>query len=327
MAPQKVTPLKVGLLIVAFAYFLFNAHSLFNLNWVGEWNRFTNISASARFDVYITDVSAFAGIVPRFIAGIIAISSVIYYMVKGTPSINRIFNILKAILVLEAIYWFGLVTTAAVEIRSLIQGPLQPSIINALASVMSGALPNLVESVVLPIVLLILAFKLNPNKPSSAIKWALISGTLLVFVFWLTNMSIWIEMIQVYGTSALTNYTVNTVSFILTVFGLLALALSLAGFTIASVRKKMQPTLNLRIAGAIITAFGLYFLWEYLSWIFFGGDYLWSDWYAWFLGHNLDLWLLSLPMLGLPLLFTNKRSPRKSSFMTRKLNQTCFDKV
>lgn len=235
MAPQKVTPLKVGLLIVAFAYFLFNAHSLFNLNWVGEWNRFTNISASARFDVYITDVSAFAGIVPRFIAGIIAISSVIYYMVKGTPSINRIFNILKAILVLEAIYWFGLVTTAAVEIRSLIQGPLQPSIINALASVMSGALPNLVESVVLPIVLLILAFKLNPNKPSSAIKWALISGTLLVFVFWLTNMSIWIEMIQVYGTSALTNYTVNTVSFILTVFGLLAPALS-GGFTIASVR-------------------------------------------------------------------------------------------
>ena len=234
-------------------------------------------------------------------------------MVKGTPSINRIFNILKAILVLEAIYWFGLVATAAVEIQSLIQGPLPHSAINLLATLMSGAIPNTIESVALPIVLLILAFKLNPNKLSSTIKWALISGTILVFVFWLTNMSIWIEMLQTYGTSVVTNYTVNTVSFILTVFGLLVLALALTGFTVVSVRNKMQLTLNLRIVGAIITAFGLYFIWEYLSWIFFGGNYLWSDWYRWFLGHNLDLWMLSLPMLGIPLLFTNKNKEENAS--------------
>ena len=306
MAPQKVTPLKIGLLIVALAYFLFNAHSLFNLSWVGEWNRLTT-NPTARFDIYITDVSAFVGIVPRFIAGIIAISSVIYYMVKGTPSINRIFNILKVILVLEAIYWLGLITTAAVEIRSLITGPLQPSIINVLTTLMSGVIPNTVESVAVPIVLLILAFKLDPNKPSTNIKWTLITGTLLLFVFWLTNMSIWIDILQVEGTSGVTNYSVNTVSFILTVFGLLALALFSTGFTVASVRAKPKAKLNLKIAGAMITVFGLYFLWEYLTWIFFGGNYLWSTWYAWFLGHNLDLWMLSLPLLGVPLLFDNEK--------------------
>ena len=36
----------------------------------------------------------------------------------------------------------------------------------------------------------------------------------------------------------------------------------------------------------------MYFLWNYLTWIYFGGDAVWSTWYAWFLGHNLDLWML-----------------------------------
>ena len=300
----KVTPLKIGLLIVALAYFLFNAHSLFNLNWVGEWDRFTYLSASGRFDVYITDVVAFVGIVPRFIAGVIAIVSVVYYITKETLSTKRIFNILKAILVLEAIYWFGLIATSAIEIQALIQGPL-PSISIFLTSLMSGALPNFIESVMLPIVLLILALKLNPNKPSTNIKWSLITGTLLLVVFWLTNMSLWISMVSYNGWSSVTNYPINTISFVLTVFGLLVLSIYTAGYTVAFNRAKAQM-LNMKIVGVIITALGMYFLWEYLSWIFFGGDYLWSNWYAWFLGHNLDLWLLSLPMLGIPLLFTNK---------------------
>ena len=61
--------------------------------------------------------------------------------------------------------------------------------------------------------------------------------------------------------------------------------------------------LKLKTIGAILIVFGLFFLWNYLTWIFFGG---WSSWYAWFLGHNLDLWMLSLPLLGLPLLFANE---------------------
>ena len=299
----KVTPLKIGLLIVALAYFLFNAHSLFNLNWVGEWNRLTT-NSTPRFDIYITDVVAFVGIVPRFIAGVIAIVSVLFYMIKEAPSTKRIYNILKAILVLEAIYWFGLIATAALEIQGLIQGPI-PSISSFLTTLMSGALPNLLESVALPIVLIILAFKLNPNKPSIASKWALITGTLLIIIFWLTNMSLWISIVSYNGWIGVTNYSINTISFILTVFGLLALSIYSAGYTIAFSRAKKQ-ILNLRIVGVIITALGLFFLWEYLSWIFFGGDYLWGNWYAWFLGHNLDLWVLSLPMLGIPLLFANK---------------------
>jgi len=312
MMSQKVTPLKVGLLIVVLAYFLFNAHSLFNLSWVGEWNRLTN-NSTARFDIYMEDVTAAVGVVFRFAAGIIAVVAVLYYFTKGLPSTAKLYNILKIIIVFEAIYWFGLIATAAVEVHSLITSPFHSSIINLLTSMMTGTIPAVVESVAFPIVLLILAFKLNPNKPSATLKWTLITGTFLIFVFWLTNTSIWISIWRFRAGIGVTNYPVNTVSFILTVFGLLALAISSVGFTVVSLRSKPQPKLNLKAAGVFITAFGMYFLWNYLTWIFFGGNYLWSNWYAWFLGHNLDLWMLSLPLLGLPMLFSNRDSQENLS--------------
>jgi uncharacterized membrane protein YqhA len=102
-------------------------------------------------------------------------------------------------------------------------------------------------------------------------------------------------------------------NFVLTTFGLLALAIYTAYFTKKSSGAQTLQELKLKSVGAIITALGMFFLWNYLTWIFFGGNYLWSDWFAWFLGHNLDLWLLSLPLLGLPLLFTNKLKEKDSS--------------
>ena len=56
--------------------------------------------------------------------------------------------------------------------------------------------------------------------------------------------------------------------------------------------------------GAIITLLGMYFLWNYLTWIYFGNNALWSDWYAWMLGHNMNLWVLAIPLVGLPLLLS-----------------------
>ncbi len=304
MALQRTTPLKVGLLIVALAYLLFNAHSLFNLNWWGEWDRITT-NPTIAFYIYIEDIVAAVGIVFRFLAGIIAVGAVAYYFKKEMPSLNRVYSLLRVILVFEAIYWFGLSATAGVEIYTSILGA-SLSGANLLVSLMVGAVPSVMEAIVLPIILLVLAFKLNPNKPASTpIKWGLITGTVLLFVFWLTNMSIWISIVSVKGWIGVTNYPVNIASFVLTVAGLLALALYSAGYTVKFSRAKPQ-VLSIRTVGVIVTALGMFFLWEYLSWIFFGGDYLWGDWYAWFLGHNLDLWMLSLPLLGIPLLFHRK---------------------
>ena len=153
---------------------------------------------------------------------------------------------------------------------------------------------------------MVLAYKLNPNKLNQAIKWSLITGTLLVFVFWLTNTGIWIDILTADRTKAITNYAVNTVAFASTVVGLLALGIYAAWLTISSRKANAINEVLVKRVGVAITALGLFFLWNYRTWIFFGGNYLWNSdqvWYAWFLGHNLDLWMLSLPLLGIPLLF------------------------
>jgi hypothetical protein len=304
-------PVKVGLLIVVVSYFLFTAHELFTFQWIGEWN----IGGSFSFSIFIEDIPATIGLIFRFIGSLIAIASVIFYFSKGLPPTARVFRILRWVLVFEGIYWLGLITTAAVSVQSLLLTvSASPTMIGVLSLLVIGVIPSVVESIVLPITLFVFAFRLNPNKPmNKAIKWGLITGTIYIFVFWLTNTSMWVATVMQKGTGYLTSYPENLLSFILTTIGLLALAIYTAYFAKKSSSVESLQELNLKTIGAIITALGMYFLWNYLAWIFFGGNYLWSVWYAWFLGHNMDLWMLSLPLLGLPLLFTNRLSKENNS--------------
>jgi hypothetical protein len=307
MIDQKLyPPIKIGLLVVVISYFLFTLHALFTLQWIGEWNYLTG---SFSFFIFITDISALVGLVFRFIASIVAFGSVIYYFNKGLPPTAKTYKILRLIVVLESIYWLSLITTTVASISGL----FNESVISALTSFAINVVPLIAESIILPIALFVFAWQLNPNKPvKKAMKWGLITGTVYIFVFWLTNTSMWlVTLMYQKPIEYLTSNPPNLLSFISTVFGLLALAIYAAYFTKKSSGTESWQELNLKSIGAIILALGMYFLWNYLTWIFFGGDYLWSNWYAWFLGHNLDLWLLSLPLLGLPLLFTE--NPQKSS--------------
>jgi hypothetical protein len=293
--------LKIGLLVVAVAYFLFTLHALFTLEWIGEWNRFASGSISTI--ILVQDVSAFVGVIARFIAGIIAIAGVGLYFRSGFPSTQRFYTILRGILVLEAAYWFALIPTAVTlgYIAGVFYGSSTIGLLGALAWT---TIPLFVESMVLPSALIVLAKKLDYKKPAvDAIRWAWISGVLLIVVFWLTNMGTWMLTVGTNGISYLVAYPQNMFSFIITVVGLIGLVL----FTVYFAKKRgltsSWQTLNLRGVGVIITLLGLFFLWNYLGWIFFGGDYVWSSWYAWFLGHNLDLWMLTLPLFGVPLMF------------------------
>jgi hypothetical protein len=303
---KRYSPIKIGLLVVAISYFLFTLHALFTLQWIGEWNYLTG---SFSFFIFITDISALVGLVFRFIASIVAFGSVIYYFNKGLPSMAKTYKILRLIVVLESIYWLSLITTTVASVPDL----FNESLISALTSFAINVVPLIAESIILPIALFVFAWQLNPDKPvKKAIKWGLITGTVYIFVFWLTNTSMWlVTLMYQKPIEYLTSNPPNLLSFISTVFGLLALAIYATYFTKKSSGTESWHELNLKSIGAIILALGMYFLWNYLTWIFFGGNYLWSDWYAWFLGHNLDLWLLSLPLLGLPLLFTEK--PQKNN--------------
>jgi hypothetical protein len=318
---ESVSSLKVGLLIVTLAYFLFNAHTLFTLQWVGEWNP---LSEPLKTAIMLEDVSAFVGVIFRFIAGIIAFGAVVFYFSKEPPSTEKTYRVLRWILVFEAIYWLSLIPTAGVEVYFDAARITQTSIIGLLNNLALTTIPALVESMFLPATLLMLVFKLNPSRPQNKmLKWGLITGTVYLVVFWLLNTSMWVGVVRTKGLEYLwavplgANQTAlhpeHLVSFIITAFGLLALAIY-SGYL--SWKFTKEGKLKIRVIGEVILALGTYFLWNYFSWALFASN-VWNDWYAWFLGHNMDLWALSLPLVGVPLLFYVKQ-PKQTAQATDK---------
>jgi len=312
--PSFYSPLKIGFLIVAVAYFLFTFHAMFTLSWIGEWESF---DGSLRSIIFAEDVSAAIGVAFRLVASAVALGGVILYFVrKGLPT-HSIKNLLRLVLFGEAIYWLGLLTTAVLTLTSTfgftiwrVNGHI--STLPLFVSLLIYEIPLLIESIVIPAVLFKLSNELKANKPAKqAIKWALIAGTVYVLVFWLTSTAIWVSTVLRQGIQYLTAYPENLLSFTLTTFGMLALTIFTAYFTKKSLGTENGEKLEIQTIGAIITTLGLFYLWNYLSWVFFGKPETWSYWYLWFLG-NLNLWLISIPMLSLPLLFHYKQSPKNS---------------
>jgi hypothetical protein len=311
MTEQKFySPLKIGFLIVALAYFLFTFHAMFNLSWIGEWESF---SGAFRFVIFVEDIAATIGIASRLVASAIALAGVVLYFTKGLPT-QTIKKVLRLVFIGEAIYWLGLVASGVLPLFSTlgfatwrVNGHI--SVLPVLTSLLTNEIPVLVESIAIPVVLFKLSYELKPNKPArAAIKWGLIAGTVYVLVFWWTNTALWVSTVIRQGTAYLTSYPQNMLSFALTSVGMLALTVFTAYFTKKSIGTESVEKLALKTIGAITLALGLFYLWNYLTWIFFGTNEIWSNWYQWFLGHNPNLWLLSIPLVGLPLLFIVAKS-------------------
>jgi len=291
---RLVTPLTVGLLMVAIAYFLFTLHATFTLSWIGEWEP---LAEPLRSWILVTDVVAGVFLIFRFIAGTLAIATASLYFAKKGLTQSTLYKLIRAILVFEGLYWIGLLPSGVWGFVPN-AGGLNGLNVNLL---ISTGIPCIISSIGIPIVLFLTAIKLKPNQSlAKPMKWGLAAGVLYVLTLWLNNTGMWIISILQKGSSVALGTPEAILSFGSTVLGLLALVISTAYFAKKSLNNQ---TINLPIAGAIITALGAYFLWNYLTWIYFGG---WNQWYAWFLGHNLDLYLLVLPLLGVPLLFYKK---------------------
>jgi hypothetical protein len=128
----------------------------------------------------------------------------------------------------------------------------------------------------------------------------------------------WMFALAEKGTEYLTNYPYLMIAFLSTAVGLLALSI----YSVYATRKlsgtQTLQSLNLKPVGVIVTGLGVWYLWNYLTYIFFGGVFIWSDWYRWLLGHNMDLWMLSLPLVGLPLLFISNHLRESTPDTKRK---------
>jgi hypothetical protein len=303
------SPLKIGFLIVAVSYFLFTVHAMFSLSWIGEWESFGGL---VRFVVFVEDITANIGIASRLVASTIAFAgALLYFVKKGLPK-QTTTKMLRLVLVGEAIYWLGLLASGVLPLFSTLGFAIwrvngHVSVLPIWTSLLTFEIPVLVESIAIPVVLFKLVYELNPKKPAKgAVKWGLIAGTVFILVVWLTNNGLWISTIMRQGTEYLTSYPQNLLSFALTSIGMFALTVFTAYFAKKSIGTETVEKLDLKTIGAITVAVGLFYLWNYLTWIFFGTDEIWSNWYGWFLGNNLNLWLLSIVLVGLPLLFKQK---------------------
>lgn len=312
---KMYAPLKIGVLIVALVWFLFSFHELFKgMVNIGEYAYFSGPGSTW---ILITDVSGAAGLIARVVAGVVAVAAIgLYLAKKGLPTPTTL-KFLRWILIIEAIYWLSLLLSGiwgVLPVGMAGFGNSQGGIGFNVGFLIETGIPCLVSSIAIPIALFKLVYELKPNRQAKgAIKWGLIAGTVYVFVFWLDNTSNWVYTVMAKGTVYLTAHPENLFSFAITTIGLLSLGTFAAYFAKKSIGTDNVEKLRLKPIGAIITFVGLYFLWNYLTWIYFGNNQLWSDWYAWFLGHNMDLWALSLPLVGLPLLFERQASKQKDA--------------
>jgi hypothetical protein len=276
-------PFRIGLFLVVIAWFSFNFYEF----TLGIFSRHTT------WPIVTEDIPGVWGLGLVVAGGLIAITTVLHYILKKDPSKTEVITSLRNILLLQAAYFLA-----------FLPGPIWRFYFRfSVSNIVGAILPTLVESVAIPIVLVKLYLELNPNKSmKGAIKWGLISLFVFLFVFWFTNSISWVGAVLQKGADYLLLYPVNMLSFVLTVFGLLALTFYAAWFSKNTIGKEVLGKFDASKIGLLISILGLYYNLIYVLWLFFGSVGGWGRWYAWFLGHG-NLWALSLPFVGLPLLF------------------------
>jgi hypothetical protein len=284
--------IRTGLFLTALSWFTFTFYEFVNAithviqpnsdNPVWNW-------------LVLQETGGTVGLGLRTAGGLIAVIACLFYLVKKDLSEPEALMALRLVVIFEASYWLTFLFS------------ISPRGFTDVSALIENNLPIIVQATVLPIVLIILFFHLTPKRASTGgLKWGLISGIVYILVLWLNNAGNWIAAAMIKGMDYLTLYPANLFSFGLTVVGLLLLALYTAYFTKKTIAKQDITQLNLRTVGFIIAAFGLYFDIVYVMFLSLGAVGGWGMWYAWFTGHNLDLWLMALPFAGLPFLFQKK---------------------
>ena len=178
------------------------------------------------------------------------------------------------------------------------------------------AIPCLAIVLVVPPLLLKLRATIKAESSNEEIaKWSSLTAAAYLFVvFWFNYSMLWAASMvpypranQQFGFAFLLEPT-NFVSFCVTFFGLLAIALVALVTALPAIRK-MPIKLNLTWIGVVLLAFGSYFLFNTLYY-YLTGTYEAhpSVWYE-VIGplHNPNLWGLAVMFLGVPLIIKGRK--------------------
>lgn len=279
---------KVGLFLVALSWFSYTLY------------RFS-ISITEQY-VSFTDVPGTVGLGFRSAAGFMAVVTILFYLVKRGLSASEASMSVRWVVIFEAIYFLCFIPSAIWGLATVIPGYSRGLLI------VSTGLPCLMETIVIPAVLAKVFFELSPKKSARDLtKWAWISGTAYLFVFWFNYTMQWIAALIDKGVSFVVLHPINAFGFSLTVVGLLLLTLFAAFSFRRALWKENLMGVDLKRIGVVAIAFGLYFDLTLLLWILFGSVGGYNMWHTFFVYHNVDLWCLTLPLAGLPLLFQTQR--------------------
>lgn len=298
-------PLRTGIFLVLLSWFIYVVYELV----LGIYNRHTTIPLVRE------DIAATVGLAFVVVASSIAVLTMLYFLVQRDLSKPELTMAARMVLFAVGVY-FVLAFLPSVFVEGIPGGFHFTDV-----KYFEVTLPCLVNGVVIPTVIAKLFLTLNPYKPpKQIIKWSFILGTVYLFAFWVNNSSYWIGTVINKGTAYITNYPINMLSFLLTTVGLFLLWLYTAYFSKKTIGKEELAHSDVSKIGLILSTTGLYLTFTLLLWFIFGSVGGWSNWYAWLLGHGyLDLWGLTLPFIGLPLLFIGKRQAQTSSKPTDPL--------
>ncbi|MGD0645568.1 MAG: hypothetical protein ABSA75_11750 [Candidatus Bathyarchaeia archaeon] len=272
-------------------------------------------------------VAGSVAIITRAIAGVFAVYAAFLFWRKKDATLPAIRKNAGMALLLEAVFFFALIPSiiAAIAYNSTTENLFYFGHTPGILLLYITLIPCLAIVLVVPPLLLKLRATIISNSPrEEIIKFSCLTGVGYLFtVFWFNYLMSWIGTLvpypvskEQYGLSFLLE-PVNLTSFVLTVFGLLALALTVLVLTLPAI-KKQSTNLNLTAIGFALTAFGAYFLFS-IMYFYLTGSYPAhpSVWYE-IIGptHNPNLWAVAFIFIGVPVLVSSKIKKREQQKKT-----------
>jgi hypothetical protein len=318
--------LRFWILVVALTYF---AYSLYfaasgmrdSIGMISNQYIYTSLSKNSWWWMVLfygsEGVSGSVAIISRAIAGVFAVYAAFLFWRKKDNTMPTIRKNASTALLLETVFFLALIPSiiAAIAYNLTSENLFYFGHTPGILLLYGTAIPCLAIVLVVPPLLLKLRAAIKHEASNQEIiKWACLTGVGYLFVvFWFTYFMLWagvtVPYTRVYEQYGLTFVLqpANLLSFSLTVFGLLALAIAALITTLPAIKKQVtQP--NLTRIGVILVAFGGYFIFNLFYYYLTGGYPAHpSVWYE-VIGplHNPNLWAIALVFLGVPVLIYSK---------------------
>ncbi len=269
-------------------------------------------------------VAGTVGLVIRAVGGFFAFYAAALFLWKKEQSLPQVRRKAGVALLFEGVYFLSLIPSAITAFAYyFVDGNVfyfdhtPPLILLYVA-----AFPTLAMVSVMPAVLFKLRSKVTDNASSLEItKWISLTAfayMLVVFWFgysmaWLGNMVPFERARGQYGWSFLLE-PINFTSFIVTVVGLLVIALFTLKLTL-SASKALAPKMDVRGIGVVMLAFGGYFIFNLFYFYLTGGYSPHPNvWYE-MIGppHNVNLWCIVSVFLGFTFLICGRKNTNRNS--------------